>query len=91
MLAPCVMNVWNWEVGGECALELCDPFRRALTSTGISSSQAECECERCYSGMPYPPNFETAKEVEAIVRESGAVPATIAILDGVACIGTAST
>ncbi|OMO59827.1 Pseudouridine-5'-phosphate glycosidase [Corchorus capsularis] len=34
-------------------------------------------------GMPYPQNFETAKEVEAIVRENGAVPATIAILDGI--------
>lgn len=37
--------------------------------------------------MPYPQNFETAKEVEAIVRENGAVPATIAILDGIPCIG----
>ncbi|KAK3004789.1 hypothetical protein RJ639_019922 [Escallonia herrerae] len=38
-------------------------------------------------GMPYPKNLETAKEVEAIVRENGAVPATIAILDGVPCVG----
>ncbi|KAL5707036.1 pseudouridylate synthase [Ranunculus cassubicifolius] len=38
-------------------------------------------------GMPYPQNFETAKEVEAIVRENGAVPATIAILNGVPCVG----
>lgn len=38
-------------------------------------------------GMPFPQNFETAKEVEAIVRQSGASPATIAILDGVPCIG----
>ncbi|MCD7456434.1 hypothetical protein HAX54_031738 [Datura stramonium] len=38
-------------------------------------------------GMPYPQNFETAKELEIIVRENGAVPATIAILDGVPCIG----
>lgn len=40
-----------------------------------------------YAGMPYPQNFETAKAVEAIVRESGATPATIAILNGVPCIG----
>jgi pseudouridine-5'-phosphate glycosidase len=33
-------------------------------------------------GMPYPRNVETAREVEATVREQGAVPATIAILDG---------
>ncbi|GLT50721.1 hypothetical protein SLA2020_241870 [Shorea laevis] len=38
-------------------------------------------------GMPFPQNLETAKEVEAIVRENGAVPATIAILDGKPCIG----
>ncbi|KAF3614430.1 Pseudouridine-5'-phosphate glycosidase, partial [Capsicum annuum] len=38
-------------------------------------------------GMPYPQNFETAKELEVIVKENGAVPATIAILDGVPCIG----
>lgn len=33
-------------------------------------------------GMPYPQNVETALEVERIVRSEGAVPATIAILDG---------
>jgi pseudouridine-5'-phosphate glycosidase len=37
--------------------------------------------------MPYPQNLETAKEVEAIVRTSGAVPATVAILDGIPCVG----
>ncbi|XP_027335285.1 uncharacterized protein LOC113849507 isoform X4 [Abrus precatorius] len=37
--------------------------------------------------MPYPQNLETAKEVESIVRENGAVPATIAILDGTPCVG----
>ncbi|XP_048139745.1 pseudouridine-5'-phosphate glycosidase [Rhodamnia argentea] len=38
-------------------------------------------------GMPYPQNLETAKQLEAIVRVNGAIPATIAILDGVPCIG----
>jgi pseudouridylate synthase len=33
-------------------------------------------------GMPFPDNAETALAVEAVVREAGAVPATIAILDG---------
>lgn len=41
----------------------------------------------CVQGMPYPQNFETAKEVEAIVRNNGAVPATIAILEGLPCVG----
>ncbi|MGD6944001.1 pseudouridine-5'-phosphate glycosidase [Cytobacillus gottheilii] len=38
-------------------------------------------------GMPYPQNVETAKEVEDIIRQGGAVPATIAILDGKIKIG----
>src|SRR6187399_3271104 len=33
-------------------------------------------------GMPYPQNFNTAIEVENIVRSKGAVPATIAIFNG---------
>ena len=32
--------------------------------------------------MPYPQNVETALNVEKIIRENGAVPATIAIIGG---------
>ena len=38
-------------------------------------------------GMPYPQNVQMAAEVEGIVRANGATPATIAVLDGVCCIG----
>lgn len=38
-------------------------------------------------GMPYPQNVETARIVEDIIRENGAVPATIAIMDGKIKIG----
>lgn len=38
-------------------------------------------------GMPYPQNVHTARKVEQIIRDAGAVPATIAILDGKICIG----
>ncbi|WP_193607671.1 pseudouridine-5'-phosphate glycosidase [Nocardioides lijunqiniae] len=38
-------------------------------------------------GMPYPQNVAMAVEVEGIVREHGAVPATIAVLDGRPRIG----
>lgn len=51
------------------ALDAKDPVV-ALESTIISH------------GMPYPQNVATALEVESIVRAGGAVPATIAILDG---------
>ena len=33
-------------------------------------------------GMPYPQNVETALKVESIIRDAGAVPATIAIIGG---------
>ncbi|MEZ4688673.1 MAG: pseudouridine-5'-phosphate glycosidase [Ignavibacteria bacterium] len=33
-------------------------------------------------GMPYPQNYETAYKIENTVRENGAVPATIALLNG---------
>jgi pseudouridine-5'-phosphate glycosidase len=38
-------------------------------------------------GMPYPQNVQTARKVEQIIRDAGAVPATIAIMDGRICIG----
>ena len=38
-------------------------------------------------GLPRPSNLNVAREVETIVREHGATPATIAILDGVVHIG----
>jgi pseudouridine-5'-phosphate glycosidase len=38
-------------------------------------------------GMPYPQNVATALEVEQLVRSNGAVPATIALLDGKLCVG----
>jgi pseudouridylate synthase len=33
-------------------------------------------------GMPFPQNLDMAREVEAIVRDNGAIPATIAVIDG---------
>ena len=38
-------------------------------------------------GMPYPKNVETALDVEEVIRKNGAVPATIAIIDGVIKVG----
>jgi pseudouridine-5'-phosphate glycosidase len=58
----------------ETALRLGQPVV-ALESTIISH------------GMPYPINLETAREVESIVRNEGAVPATIAVIEGKICIG----
>jgi pseudouridine-5'-phosphate glycosidase len=40
-------------------------------------------------GMPYPQNVQTAREVEQVIRDAGAVPATIAVIDGKICVGLA--
>jgi pseudouridine-5'-phosphate glycosidase len=40
-------------------------------------------------GLPYPANLETARSMEAVIRGQGAVPATIAVLDGRLCVGLA--
>jgi pseudouridylate synthase len=38
-------------------------------------------------GMPYPRNVAVANQVEAVVRNNGAIPATIAIIDGIITVG----
>lgn len=38
-------------------------------------------------GLPYPQNIETGLKLEAIIRENGAVPATIAVFGGEFCVG----
>jgi pseudouridine-5'-phosphate glycosidase len=41
-------------------------------------------------GLPYPQNIETAIKLEQIVRDNGAVPATIAVFGGEFCVGLSS-
>jgi len=40
-------------------------------------------------GLPYPQNVDTAWSLESIVRDNGAVPATIAVFGGEFCVGLA--
>ena len=42
-------------------------------------------------GMPYPKSYQTALEVEAVVRANGAVPATVAVLSGIPHVGLSHT
>ena len=42
-------------------------------------------------GMPWPQNLDMATSVESCVREAGATPATIAVIDGVLKIGLSAT
>src|SRR5580765_5407831 len=38
-------------------------------------------------GLPYPENIETAYKLERIVRDCGAIPATVGVFDGEVCVG----
>ena len=60
-------------------LEIADEVGEAL-----SKKQAVVALESTIisHGMPYPKNVETALAVEAIIRKNGAIPATIAIING---------
>jgi len=62
-------------------------------STGIQNALKEgkpivaLESTIISHGMPYPKNVETALKVERIIEENGAVPATIAIINGKLKVG----
>ena len=65
-------------------LRLSDEVRDALGSGG---PVVALESTIISHGMPYPANVAMAREVEAIIRDAGATPATIAVLDGAPRIG----
>ena len=66
------------------ALQLTDEVARALHD---GSPVVALESTIISHGMPYPQNVRTAVEVETIIRELGATPATIAVLEGKPRIG----
>lgn len=65
-------------------LEISDEVKNALKA---NQPIVALESTIISHGMPYPKNVETAKAVEAVVREYGAVPATIAIINGKLKVG----
>jgi pseudouridine-5'-phosphate glycosidase len=84
--------------GGKArASEVLDVSAEAYLSVGseVASALAErrpvvaLESTIITHGMPYPQNLEMARNVEAVVRREGAVPATIAIMDGQLQVGVA--
>ncbi|UJF28507.1 pseudouridine-5'-phosphate glycosidase [Planococcus sp. 107-1] len=62
-------------------------FKRSTRSNGTKKPVVALESTIISHGMPYPQNVETARIVEQIIRDNGAVPATIAIMDGQIKIG----
>ena len=71
------INITKW-------MDISEEIREAL-QTGLAIVALESTI--ISHGMPYPQNLETAYSVENIVREEGALPATIAILGGRIKIG----
>ncbi|GAA1195174.1 pseudouridine-5'-phosphate glycosidase [Kitasatospora gansuensis] len=69
----------------EPALRLSDEVRDALVSR--RTPVVALESTIIAHGLPRPRNLLVARELEEIVRAAGAVPATIAVLDGVPHIG----
>jgi pseudouridine-5'-phosphate glycosidase len=65
-------------------LEINNEVKEALNS---GKAVGALESTIISHGMPYPQNVEMAKKVEKIIREKGAVPATIAIMDGKLKVG----
>ena len=65
-------------------LRLAEPVARALDA---HDPVVALESTIVTHGMPYPQNLATARDLERIVREAGATPATIAVLGGEIRIG----
>lgn len=70
--------------GGEMSIRLADEVKAALVGGG---PVVALESSVTAQGLPRPENLENAMRCEAVVRESGAVPATTAVLDGQLCAG----
>eukprot|EP00439_Symbiodinium_sp_Y106_P043133 s768_g5.t1 len=68
----------------DAPLQLSDEVRAALTD---GRPVVALESTIISHGMPYPQNLQTAKEVEAVLRDRGVVPATIGILKGRVHVG----
>jgi pseudouridylate synthase len=60
---------------------------RAAACRGAGKPVVALESTIISHGMPYPQNAQTAREVEQIIRDAGAVPATIAVMGGKIRIG----
>ena len=65
-------------------MQLAAPVRDALAR---AQPVVALESTIITHGMPWPVNFETARAAEHAVREAGATPATIALLDGMIRVG----
>ncbi len=68
-------------------IPLCDPSDEVRAALAKGAPVVALESTIITHGMPFPQNVETAEAVEVAIRQEGAVPATIAVLDGTLKIG----
>lgn len=61
---------------------LVDIAPEVQTAIGCGGPVVALESTIITHGMPYPQNVATARDVEAVIRDRGAVPATIAVVAG---------
>ncbi len=71
-------------MGGKAYLSISNEVKKALAA---GQPVVALESTIITHGMPYPQNLEMANNVEAVIRKHGAVPATIAIMDGRFAVG----
>ncbi|MGE5553049.1 MAG: pseudouridine-5'-phosphate glycosidase [Betaproteobacteria bacterium] len=60
-----------------------EEVRRGLPESRVVALESSIICQ----GMPWPQNLETALAMEEAIRDEGAVPATIAVVDGKVRVG----
>mgnify|MGYP001071327382 CR=1 FL=1 len=83
-VVPATMNAADRARLSSLPLVLSDEVAEALAAGG---PVVALESTIISHGFPYPQNLHMAQEVERVVRDNGAVPATVAILDGKLCAG----
>ena len=64
----------------KCSREVLEAIDNKIPLVALESSIVS-------HGMPYPQSFEMIKEIEKIIKDEGAQPATLAVLDGKIQIG----
>jgi pseudouridylate synthase len=65
-------------------MKVADEIREAVSN---GSPVVALESTVLAQGMPYPRNLEVGVQLETIVRSGGGVPATVAVVDGIATVG----
>ena len=68
----------------KCSLEVADALAAGQPVVALESTIIA-------HGLPHPENAKTAQLLEQTIRDRGAVPATIAVLEGVATAGLNAT